>query len=223
MRRTAGLIAFVAGVVIVSKLLVENVAGVRLDSLVEARMSDAGAGTATIILGLLAVDILVPVPSSLVMILSGAAFGVVYGSIISLVGSIGGEWLGFELVRRWGRRAAGRLVGDIESERLGRLIDRHGAAVVMVTRALPVVMETMSVVAGLSTMRRRTFLLASLAGTAPIVVIYAWAGAASRQAGSLVPAVVIAIAIVGLGWILYRARFRDLTPPPASSSAASRG
>ena len=34
------------------------------------------------------------------MVLSGAAFGVLWGSVFSLVGSIGGEWLGFELVRR---------------------------------------------------------------------------------------------------------------------------
>ena len=85
------------------------------------------------------------------MVLSGAAFGVLWGSVISLVGSIGGEWLGFELVRRYGRRASARIVGDDEIQRLERMFARHGAVAVVVTRALPVVMETMSVVAGLST------------------------------------------------------------------------
>ena len=77
-----------------------------------------------------------------------------------------------------------------------------------VTRALPVVMETMSVVAGVSTMRRRTFLVASAIGTAPIVIVYAYAGAMSRETGSLVPAIVILVGVAAAGWVWYRARMR---------------
>ena len=58
-------------------------------------------------------------------------------------------------------------------------------------------------------MNRGSFLAASVFGTAPIVVIYAYAGAVSRQTGSLVPAVIMLIAVAGLGWILFRARFAD--------------
>jgi uncharacterized membrane protein YdjX (TVP38/TMEM64 family) len=172
-------------------------------------MARAGTGGAIAVVTLLAADLFLPIPSSLIMMLSGAAFGVVWGSAFSLVGSIGGEWLGFELVRRYGRRASSKMVGDDELERLGRVFARHGAAVVVVTRALPVVMETMSVVAGLSKMKRSSFLIASLLGTAPIVVVYAYAGAVSREAGSPVPAVIMLIAVAGLGWIIYRARISD--------------
>ena len=140
------------------------------------------------------------------LVLSGAAFGVLWGSMFSLVGSIGGEWLGFELVRRYGRRASSKIVGEEELERLGRVFARHGMSVVVVTRALPVVMETMSVAAGLSTMSRSSFLRASLIGTVPIVVVYAYAGAVSRQTGSLLPAIIMLIAVAAFGWVLYRAR-----------------
>ena len=58
-------------------------------------------------------------------------------------------------------------------------------------------------------MNRGSFLTASLLGTAPIVVIYAYAGAVSRRTGSLVPAVIMLIAVAGLGWILFRARIAD--------------
>jgi uncharacterized membrane protein YdjX (TVP38/TMEM64 family) len=209
-RRTFALIAGVAGAVILSKLLIENVLGIQLDTLVESWMARAGTGGGAIaVVTLLAADLFLPIPSSVIMVLSGAVFGVLWGSLFSLVGSIGGEWLGFELVRRYGRRASSKMVGDDELERLGRVFERHGAAVVVVTRALPVVMETMSVVAGLSKMNRGSFLVASLLGTAPIVVVYAYAGAVSRQTGSLVPAVIMLIAVAGLGWILFRARIAD--------------
>jgi uncharacterized membrane protein YdjX (TVP38/TMEM64 family) len=208
-RRTVILVIAVAGAVILSKLLIENVLGVRIEGLVESWMARAGTGGAIAVVTLLAADLFLPVPSSLIMVLSGAAFGVLWGSVFSLVGSIGGEWLGFELVRRYGRRASSKMVGDDELERLSRVFARHGAAVVVVTRALPVVMETMSVVAGLSKMDRTTFLIASLLGTAPIVVVYAYAGAVSRETGSLVPALIMLIAVAGLGWVVYRARISE--------------
>lgn len=216
--RSIALVAIVAGFVIGSKLLVENVFGVDLEPWARSWMAGAGAAGAVTVVGLLAADVFLPIPSSLVMILSGAAFGVWWGSLLAFAGSIGGEWLGFELARRYGTRWLSRFVGDEqEIRRLNSVLTTHGAAAIAVTRALPVVMETMSVVAGLSTMSRRTFLWASALGTAPIVVVYAYAGAMARETGSLVPAVVIVIAVAGAGWIWYRAVIR-----PAPSSAASR-
>ena len=209
MRHVLTLIAGVAAAVIASKLLLENVLGIQLEPLISAWVAHAGAGTAATVIGLLAADLFLPIPSSLIMVLSGAAFGVVWGSILSLVGSVGGEWLGFELVRRYGRSASARLVGEEELERMSRVFARHGAAAIVVTRALPVVMETMSVVAGLSAMTRQTFLVASLLGTVPVVVVYAYAGAVSKATGSLVPAIVMLIAVAGFGWVIYRARLAD--------------
>jgi 3-dehydroquinate synthase len=197
----------VAGAVILTKVLIENVLGIDVEPWARAWVTDAGPAGAMTVVTLLAVDMFLPIPSSLVMILSGAAFGVWWGALLAFAGSIGGEWIGFELARRYGTRVATRMVGDeAEVQRLNRILARHGAAAVAVTRALPVVMETMSVVAGLSTMSRGSFLAASTIGTAPIVVIYAYAGAMSRETGSLVPAVVILVAVAAGGWIWYRAR-----------------
>ena len=207
MNRTIALIAIVAGVVIGSKLLVENILGINLEPWARAWVAHAGPAGAATIVGLLVADVFLPVPSSLIMVLSGAAFGVGWGALLAFAGSIGGEWLGFELARRYGTGLSSRFVGDAaEVARLNRILLKHGAAAVVVTRALPVMMETMSVVAGLSTMGRGTFLVASVIGTAPIVVVYAYAGAMSRETGSLVPAIVILVAVAAAGWVWYRAK-----------------
>ena len=205
MKRTFWLVGLVAGAIIASKLLLDAI-GINLDVMAERWIASAGTGSAAILVGLLAMDLFLPIPSSLVMVLSGAAFGVVGGSALSLVGSIGGEWLGFELVRRYGTSASRRIVGDEELARMRQAMARHGAAAVVVTRALPVVMETMSVVAGLSNMTRWTFLSASLLGTVPVVIVYAYAGAVSREMSSIVPGVVMLIAVAGAAWVWYRAR-----------------
>jgi uncharacterized membrane protein YdjX (TVP38/TMEM64 family) len=215
--RSAALIAIVAAFIIGSKLLIENALGFSFEPWARSWMAGAGLPAAAVVVGLLAVDIFIPVPSSIVMVLSGAAFGVFWGSLLAFVGSIGGEWLGFELARRYGTALSTRFIGnEAERRRLDAMLVAHGAAAVAVTRALPVVMETMSIVAGLSPMRRRTFLAASAIGTAPIVVIYAYAGAMSREMDSVVPGVVILIAVAAAGWVWYRS-IRS-----APSSAASR-
>ena len=203
------LITSVAATLVCLKLLVDNVLGVDLERMVRSWLVNPGAGTAALVLILLVSDIVLPIPSSIVMVLSGAAFGVLGGSLVALIGSIGGEWIGFELARRYGRDASRWLIGDVDIDRLARIVGRHGAVAVAVSRALPVIMETMSIVAGLSYMRRRDFLVASFIGTAPIVLVYAYAGALSRDTGSLLPAIVILIAVAGFGWVLYRARLSE--------------
>jgi uncharacterized membrane protein YdjX (TVP38/TMEM64 family) len=57
-------------------------------------------------------------------------------------------------------------------------------------------------------MPRRTFLWTSLAGTAPVALAYAYAGAVARESGTVLPAAIFLIAITGLGWVVYRTRVR---------------
>ena len=125
---------FVAAFVIGSKLLLENLLGVSLEPLARSWMANAGAPGAAAVIGLLAVDIFIPVPSSVVMVLSGAAFGVLWGSVLAFIGSIGGEWLGFELARKYGTSLSARFIGDeSERQRLNRILAKHGAAAIAVT------------------------------------------------------------------------------------------
>lgn len=206
MKRAILLMIGIAAAVVVSKLLVEDVLGIPIEARAREWLVNPGYSGAMVIVALLALDVFLPVPSSVIMVLSGALFGPVAGGLLALVGSVAGQWLGFELARRYGRPMAVSLIGDSDVSALHRFFDRHGVMAIVVTRPLPIVMETLSLVAGLSRMTRGVFLAASVAGTAPIVFVYAYAGALSREVGSLVPAVVILTAILGAGWLWFRSR-----------------
>jgi uncharacterized membrane protein YdjX (TVP38/TMEM64 family) len=58
-------------------------------------MSQAGTSAAATGVFLLVIDALIPVPSSLVMIAHGALFGILTGTILSLIGSLGAASVGF--------------------------------------------------------------------------------------------------------------------------------
>jgi len=211
MKRLLVLMLLVAAAIVGSKLLLEDTLGIDIEPMVTAWLNAPGVGSAALIIALLVLDVFLPVPSSVVMVLSGAVFGVLWGALFALIGSVVGQWVGFEMVRRFGRGAASRVAGDRELRDVNRFFEQYGAAAVIATRPLPIVMETMSLVAGLSKMSRQVFLSAALVGTVPIVLVYAYAGAVSRQAGSWVPAIVMLVAIGGAGWLWYRS-MRVRTP-----------
>ncbi len=152
----------------------------------------AAAGT-----GLLLADVFLPVPSSGVMLAHGALFGIVVGTALSLLGSIGAFALGFGLGRRGGR-ALERLVPEEERSRADGLLRRWGVLAIVVSRPVPILAETTAFVAGTSSLGWRTSLVAALVGSLPAALLYALAGAlaASFATGAVVFAVVILLGVV---------------------------
>lgn len=164
--------------------------------------------------GLLVVDVLLPVPSSLVMVANGAIFGVVAGTALSLVGSVGAAAVGFGLGRRGGGLMA-RVVPAHERERADQLLARWGTLAVIVTRPVPLLAETTVIMAGASSMPWREAMLATVAGALPAALLYALTGAvaATFTNGALVFGLVLAIA--GTAWWLGRRAERQTAAQPS--------
>jgi uncharacterized membrane protein YdjX (TVP38/TMEM64 family) len=117
-------------------------------------------------------DAVLPVPSSLVMLALGALFGVAGGIALALVGRVGATLLAFVLGRRlrgWIGRPAGRW-----SE---QLLHRWGTIAIVLTRPVPIIGETVAVLAGASPMPWRRAAVAATLGSLPEAVLFAWAGA----------------------------------------------
>jgi uncharacterized membrane protein YdjX (TVP38/TMEM64 family) len=136
----------------------------------------AGPIAALIGVSLLVADVFLPVPSSLVMIVHGALFGVVWGSVLSLIGSVLAALTGFA-VGRAGNNAIRRLVTPEQHDRAKALLDRWGVLAIAVTRPVPVLAETVAILAGASNLRWYQSALAALAGSIVPCAAYAWAGA----------------------------------------------
>ncbi len=163
------------------------------------------ADTLAALLGvsLLALDVALPVPSSLVMMLHGALFGVVGGTLLSVAGSTSATLLGFALGRRGGRLFA-RLVAREERARAERLLRRYGAPAIIVTRPVPLLAETVAVLAGASALGWRHATLAAVVGALPPALLYALAGAVATDLrdGALLGG--LALLAAALCWLLMR-------------------
>jgi uncharacterized membrane protein YdjX (TVP38/TMEM64 family) len=214
----AGMIAFF----LILFLIVEAL-GVPILSDPAPWMQHGGVLAACLGVGLLIADVLLPVPSSLVMVAHGALFGVALGTFLSLLGSVGAALFGFGLGRR-GEKVLRRLVTAEERARADYLLKRWGALAVIVTRPIPLLAETVAIMAGASSLGWGRMALAALAGSIPPALLYALSGAAvaNFQQSTLMFGVVLLVA--GLFWLVgrlfepYLRRKEGLCDPPQLES-----
>ncbi|HEV2888983.1 MAG TPA: VTT domain-containing protein [Frankiaceae bacterium] len=188
---TARLVAMWAAVLaaLLAVFAVATAAGLPvLDDPAPALRSAGAAGGAVAGVAVLALDVVLPVPSSLVMVAFGAAYGVAAATALSVAGGALMAGVGGTL----GRRGA-RALGPNDAARARRLVDRYGVAAVVLTRPVPLLAESVVLVAGAAGMPLRRLVLGAAAGTLPLALVYAVAGAYGRAADATVAFVVLVL------------------------------
>lgn len=171
----------------------------------EAGLATLSAGWALpAVVFALAADLVLPIPSSLVMTWSGHVLGFAVGTLASSVGALAGSVLGYEACRAWGRPAFVQLVGEAEQARTRDTFERWGAWLVLLSRPVPMLAETIACLAGVSGMDRRSYLALTAAGTVPICAVYGWVGSQARSAEEAGAAVLVALLLPGLGLAAVR-------------------
>ena len=169
-----------------------------------------GAGLA----GLLASDILLPVPSSFVGTASGYLLGFWGGAFATWAGLSAGGLVGYWLGSRFGRSLTRRFVGDDELELAGRLWTTYGHWVLVVFRAVPVLAEATVLFAGTITMPLRRFLWLTALSNLGVALAYAGIGAYAVSTDSFLLAFGGSVALPALFMLLgRRSNSRDAAEP----------
>ncbi len=158
-------------------------------------------------IGLLVVDIVLPVPATGVMSALGTVYGFWLGWLFGASGSVLSGLVAYGAVRAGGDRVATRFAKAGEMAEFRALFDRWGGLAIVGSRMMPILPEVMTVLAGLARMRFRTFLAALMLGTVPVSALFAWWGS---YVGTSAPGASLAVAVaapVGL-WVVFLAVFR---------------
>jgi len=170
---------------------------------------------------LLVADVVLPVPASGVMIAQGAAFGFLFGSLLSLVGGTGATLAAYYLGRR-SRRLVNRLVPVEQQLRGAELLERHGMWAIVVTRPVPMLAETVAILAGTST--TMPWWKVAAAGALGNMVPAAAYAAVGAYAATFVNALVVfagVLAVALLTWLLQQLSGRRRAVGRASAAKAS--
>lgn len=163
-------------------------------------MKHGGVLAASVGVGLLIADVVLPVPSSLVMVAHGALFGVLWGTTLSLLGSVGAAVFGFA-IGRCGGGFMERVVTHAERARASNVLMRWGTLAVIVTRPVPLLAETVAIMAGTSSMTWRSLIVASFAGSLPPALLYALTGAAVANLQNTALMFGVVLLVAGLFWL----------------------
>ncbi|MCB9245452.1 MAG: VTT domain-containing protein [Flavobacteriales bacterium] len=148
-------------------------------------------------------DILFPIPSSLIMLLNGKVLGVLGGGLLSWFAGFTSSWIGFILGRK-SSRYVDRFFSEEEIRQGNAFYERYGKMSVALSRALPVLSESVSVVSGVTTMKTTTFLIYAGIGHLIISFLYAYLGAVIPEASGHWITVVIVMSTVVLSWLVSK-------------------
>lgn len=159
---------------------------------------------AAAVVGLLATDILLPVPSSMISTFGGAQLGVLGGTLASWLGMTIAAVAGFALARWCGPAAARWLSHPEDFGRLQRISDQYGPLLLVLARGVPVFAEASVLLLGLQQLAWRRFLPVVVASNLGIALAYSAFGTVARQHEWLPLALGVSIALPLLWTTLAR-------------------
>jgi uncharacterized membrane protein YdjX (TVP38/TMEM64 family) len=135
------------------------------------------------VFALLALDVFLPVPSSVVSTAAGVLLGFGVGAAVVWCGMMAGAVLGYALGSH-GSNAARRFIGEDGIARAASLVQRYGDLTIVLCRPVPVLAEASVVFAGLVKAPFRRFARLTAASNMGIAVGYAAVGAYARRLDS---------------------------------------
>ncbi len=170
-----------AGVILLAIILPFMIWGKWFDeelSLEGARrwMLNAGGWAWAAGIALLVSDIVLPVPSTVVMSAIGLIYGWLLGGLIAAAGSMFSGMAAYFFCRWIGRPAALWIAGEEGLRRAEALFEKNGGWLVAMSRWAPVLPEAVACLAGIANMRRRVFLPALACGSLPLGFAFAAIG-----------------------------------------------
>jgi membrane protein DedA with SNARE-associated domain len=160
------------------------------------------------VIGLLAADMFLPIPSSAVITYAGGALGLVPATLVSWLGLSVGAIGGFGLARIFGETLARRFSEPQDVARMSEFTRRHGPTALVLTRALPILAEACVLMLGAGRLSWRRFLVPMLASNLLLALTYSACGVWFRESAAFPIAIVVSGAIPLLAALAIRRGWR---------------
>jgi uncharacterized membrane protein YdjX (TVP38/TMEM64 family) len=152
--------------------------------------------TAFVLSLMLASDIFLPIPSSIVSTGAGFLLGFINGVLVSFIGMTVGCVIGYGF--GFSSRRALQWIGTDNFNRMEKFFQRSGGWAIVMTRPIPVLAEASVLFAGMSRMKLLHFMIVSALSNLGISLVYATVGVYSVSVNSFLLALAGAIAIRGI-------------------------
>lgn len=173
---------------------------------------------ALLLVTLLALDVLLPVPSSLVALLAVAALGAIGGYLVIFIGLCLGASLGYWLGAGYFRLLSNWL--GLRTWQPGQLAYRLSTLSLVCLRGVPVLAETSVLAAGMQRYPLRQFLLVTTLANAGLALAYAAIGSLLVEQNALLATILASMVLPGL-FLGTRSLFKSRLAQPRYDQAHS--
>ncbi len=142
---------------------------------------------------------ILPIPAEIPAMINGMLFSLALATFITWSGAVVGALISFEISRRYGRPLAGRWLSERSLERADRLVRSAGWSGLLVLRLIPLVAFTaMNWAAGITAMKRWTFVWTTAVGILPGAILFTTSGTGLAALYRIQPALAGIIALLGV-------------------------
>ena len=155
-----------------------------------------------LIVGLLMLDVFLPVPATAALAALGMTFGPWLGGLYGCLGTFLSGALGYGLCRLANERISRFLVGDMGMAMGKRFFGRSGFWAIVLSRWTILLPELLSCFAGLIRMPAKTYFAALVCGVVPLSFVYAWLGSLKITQEYQLLALGVSAAVPVLIWIV---------------------
>ena len=163
-----------------------------------AGVEDAGAAGVLLFLLVYAIVVILPLPAAAMSVVGGLAFGW-WGLPLSLLGSVLGAVPPWWATQRWARGPVLRRLDGPRIAAADRAVTANAFVFVALLRLTPILPFTLqNYLLGLTTVRFRPYVAATVAGLAPGTVAMVWLGEIGGLAAARADAGRLAMAAAGL-------------------------
>jgi len=170
---------------------------------------------------LMALDLVLPIPSIPLLLWSGHELGVVAGSVVNLLALTLAHTLAYEVCRGSGLKAYRRFIGKEVHQSASALFNRHGPTALVISRNIPILSEVFCALAGLTSMPRNRFQLSIIISNAPTAMFLAYLG--QKGTGLMLFGVLLLMAIPMLLLMTLGARLRATKTTPQTGLINDNG
>ena len=192
--------AFLAGLLLIAILTPFFLFEQSMNAWVD-RLTGPGARWALVapaVVALLALDVLLPVPSSVVSTAAGAALGFLPGLAASTAGMTLGSMLGYACGRKWGLPLTRRMVRERDLEQVSARFQKGAGWALAVMRPVPVLAEASALFAGVAGVPLAQYITITTLANIGISALYCAAGAKALHSSSFLLAFAASIGLPGL-------------------------
>lgn len=121
--------------------------------------------------------LIIPIPSEILLLATGLAWGLIGGGIMGVIGSMSAALLCYYLSRKGGRPLAKKFVGEKAINLADNFIHKYGMGAIILARLLPfIAFDPISYTSGLVDISTKKYVIGTFIGSIPRAFFYSWLG-----------------------------------------------